>query len=87
MCFSKEQSSQIVNELFDVHVCTVQITDIMEVHLVVILQVKDLLSAPYDKCNSSLLVNESAAFLSLILTLIGLKVHNNYVEPLWANLQ
>lgn len=50
---------------------------------------KELLSGPYEKCSSSLLADDSAAFLSLILTLIGLKVGKGYtviltVIPVWV---
>lgn len=37
-------------------------------------QVRELLSGPCEKCSSSLLADDLAAFLSLILTIIGLKV-------------
>ena len=35
---------------------------------------RELLSGPCEKCSSSLLADDLAAFLSLILTIIGLKV-------------
>ena len=37
-------------------------------------QVVDLLSGPYDRCSSSLLMGGAPVLLSLVLTLIGLKV-------------
>lgn len=47
------------------------------------LQVRELLSAPCEKCCSSLLSDDLAAFLSLILTLIGLKLVNTF-HQLWS---
>jgi hypothetical protein len=37
-------------------------------------QVKELLSGPCEKCCSSLLADDMSVFLSLVLTLVGLKV-------------
>ena len=43
---------------------------ILNVHV----QVMQLLSSPYDRCNSSLLCDENTALTTFILSLVGLKV-------------